>query len=159
MKKAQLFSLEAILSIIVFMFVMLFLLSFWNIVSTRLNSAAASGELELQAAQITDILVSSRGFPEAWENDSASVIIPGLMFNPHNLEQQKVDAFVALNYSVIKHAFNIERFDFRFDVRDANGNLLSGVGVYPSTDDEAIVFQRFALINNQTRQVLFTLWH
>ncbi|HLC74359.1 MAG TPA: hypothetical protein VJH88_00715 [Candidatus Nanoarchaeia archaeon] len=158
MRKAQLFSLESILSIVLFIIVILFLLSFWNLYSSRLSSQIHSEELQLQAAQVTDILVSSRGYPDAWEADPASVVIPGLMLNPGSLDEQKLNQFLALDYETLKQLLNIERFDIAFELRDVSGNVLENRGNISSTADEAVVFQRLMLLKNQTRQVYVALW-
>src|SRR3989344_5506685 len=158
MRKAQLFSLESILSIVLFIIVILFLLSFWNLYSSRLSSQIHSEELQLQAAQVTDILVSSRGYPDEWEADPASVVIPGLMLNPGSLDEQKLNQFLALDYETLKQLLNIERFDIAFELRDVSGNVLENRGNISSTADEAVVFQRLMLLKNQTRQVYVALW-
>ena len=156
--KAQLFSLEGILSLTAFMIMLIFLLSFWNVLSARMIDAATYQELQLQAAHVTDLLLSSPGFPPSWENNSATVVTPGLMDYSHVLDPQKITQFAALNYTTVKRAFNIERFEFRFELRDATGSVLNSLGQYPDEDDDAVVFKRLMLVNNQTREVLVTLW-
>ena len=158
MKNAQLFSMEGVLSITLFIIIIFFVLSFWNVYSSRLSAQVVSEELQLQAAHISDLLVQSRGFPDSWENDPTTLMIPGLMQNPGSLHEKKLSQFLALDYATLKKLLNIERFDIEFQIRDESGNMLNSTGASPSSADEAVVFQRLVLVNNQTRQVFITVW-
>jgi len=158
-RQGQLFSLDLVISIVAFIMVFIFIVSIWSIYTIRLNENVASEELQLLAFQITDLLMKSRGEPNNWENNPDNVSVIGLHLNPGYLDGNKVNAFLSLDYNKIKEAFNIERFDCDFKVLDTDGNLLNDTGLSPDQSSlEVISVSRFAMIENETRQIVFTLW-
>ena len=157
MKGGQLFSLEGVMSIVLFVFVLLFLVSFWNLFSSRIIATAEQDELHLQAAQIAEVLVSTSGFPPAWEKNPSQVSTPGLMRNPGELNENKLNQFLTLDYNQTKQFFNIERFDFFFEIRDEKGNVLNSSGLSPTSTSSSVAFQRLVLVNNQISAQVITV--
>ena len=93
-KKGQLFSIDASLSLIVFILILLFLLVIWNLYSARLEKRVQEEEMQLVAMQALDILTKTWGVPNDWElkppiNPDPPTNNPqvlGLQLNPGSLD-------------------------------------------------------------------------
>lgn len=113
-KKAQITSLELVLTLVAFFIIFLFVISLWNKYTVRLDDNVKSEEQHLLAFQIVDILGQSRGTPDNWEDDPNNVRVIGLQKNPGSLDEDKITEFVSLSYDKVKKLFNIGRYEFFF---------------------------------------------
>ena len=156
-KKGQIFSIDLVVSVVVFIIIFIFLISLWNLYSDRLQENVSSEEMYLVSFQISDILLRTPGTPNNWEAGSNAVTI-GLELSPGFLDQNKIDSFLAYDYQEVKEMFNIERFEYNFKIFDVDRNLLGSSGEAPSEAEQVVSINRFALIGNETREILFTLW-
>lgn len=157
-KRGQIFSLDAIFSIVLFFIILIFVFVTWNIYSLRINEQDAHIELQLLTFQITDILVESSGVPSNWEVSSANVSVIGLQKKPGILTQEKINALLLMDYENVKDSFNIERFDFEFQIVDGNGTIRK-IGVHPENrTQEVITVRRIVYVENETKEIFLTLW-
>lgn len=159
MTKGQLLSMDAVASVVLFIVALVFIFSLWNLYTIRLAENIASEEMQLVAFQVTDILVQSQGVPNIWEQDPDTVEVIGLQSNPGLLDDDKLAAFLAMDYDAAKAVFNIERFEYNFTVLNVYGDVLNSTGMpLSATAAQRVAVHRIVLINNQTRNVLFALW-
>src|SRR3989344_2537755 len=119
-KKAQIFSIDGFISICFCVIMIIFVMSLWNLYSLRLNENIRSEEIELLSFQITDMLAKFEGSPSLWQNDPENADIVGLNDGTGKLDEQKLNAFVEMNYTTAKKLMNIERFEYHLEVRDGN---------------------------------------
>ena len=157
MARAQLVSLDLVLSAIAFLIVFLFLFSLWNLYTSRWAENEAMEELELTAFQMSDLLFKSPGIPEHWEDTPSTVITPGLAQEPGVLNSAKVQAFLGLNYTQIKRKWNIERYEFNFKLGDEQGNILNRTGIDFNSSGIIIAVSQFILLDNSTREAILTI--
>jgi hypothetical protein len=157
-KKGQIFSTDLVLSIIVFTILFIFVLSLWNLYSIRLHQNTQSDEMQLISLQITDLLTKTQGYPHNWQQGIPGNITIGLSSAQGDLSQEKIDAFIALNYTIAKELFNIERFEYKFEIANINGELINSSGIDPNNSIESISIIRHYLQNDNTRKLTFILW-
>lgn len=158
-KKAQLFSIDGLISIFFCIVMILFIMSLWNLYALRLNENLDSEEMQLLSFQITDVLMKYEGSPSNWQNNPENVSIIGLRDETGKLDEQKLNTFIQMNYTEVKQILNIERFEYQMKIRDANGNLINSSGINASINAEQVVSTvRLSLIGNITRQIELTLW-
>ena len=158
--KGQFFSIDLVLSLVVFVIIFVFVLSLWNIYSLRLSEKVNAEEMQLLAFQISDILIDTKGIPGNWQQDISQLQVLGLQNYPGSLADDKITAFLALDYDQSKQLFNIERFEYQFRVLDRNGNVLNQKGMaYNTSTKEIASVKRLVLLDNQTKQVIFTMWN
>ena len=158
-QQAQIFSLDLVLSLVGFTIILIFLISSWNIYSARLQENMVGEELQLTAMQMTDILTKSEGQPMQWENNPSNVSLIGLALRPGSLDEDKVNAFVSMDYNQVKKLFNIKRFEYRFMLFGINGTIQNVSGMIPSNSSSQVTsVSRYILLHNETRQLVFTLW-
>lgn len=158
-KRGQLFSVDLVVTVIAFIVILAFLLSFWNLNVLRFSERKHSDELQLLSFQIIDVLIKSPGVPDNWENNLDGLSVIGLSSNSNILDSEKVNTFLSLDYNLVKEKFNIERFDYQVKLLSINGNVLNTSGISPSEDLlEKIAINRIVMIRNETRLVQFNLW-
>ena len=159
-KKAQIFSTDLVLSMIVFEIMIIFIFSIWNLYTVRLAQDINSKDLGITTFEVCEILISNQGIPENWQENPSNVTTIGLASNTNSLSQEKINSFLIQDYNQTKEKFNIERFEFNFKILDLNNNLLNSTGLNTTEETEEIIsIQRFIDIENNTRQTIFTLWY
>ena len=158
-KKGQLFSIDAIAALVIFLVIFVFLISLWNLYSIKLNQNVASEELHLLAFQTTDLLLKTKGMPENWELAEGNISVIGLNAYPGVLNKNKVDVFLAMDYDLAKTYFNLERFEFSFKILNLNDNVIDSLGLDSDEEAEEIVsVVSFVELEGVVRKIEFTLW-
>jgi hypothetical protein len=158
-KKGQVFTMDFALSLFGFLMVFLVLIGLWNLYSTRLQDNIEYEEMQLLTFQIMDVLTKTQGLPNDWENDPVNLEVIGLKYRTGVLDQNKIDAFLALSDDQVKQKFNIERFQYNFKIVDDNNVILDSIGVETNESTNlAIAINHFVLIDSLTREIVFTLW-
>ena len=157
-KKAILFSTDLLVSMLVFLVVLIFFISVWNIYSERLASNVEAEEIQLLAFQITDLMVRSQGVPENWHINSTNISTIGFKESHDVLSQDKLDTFFSLDYNLTKTLFNINRYEYQFEVRDSNGNLIGSTNNSVVNSNTLIAVNRLAQVNNETQEIIFKIW-
>ena len=159
-KKGQLFAIDTMLSLVGFILFFVVLLSLWNILVGRFHENSITEELQIEAFQISDLLLTTSGLPVNWEKNPLNVTSIGLMYNDGELDIEKINAFFSLNYSTTKKRFNIERLEYLAQLKDRQGNAINSTGIAPTnkTTTYVISIARFMRLGNQTVQFQFTLW-
>ena len=162
-KKAQLVSIELIVSIAVFMVLIVGVIIFWNIYSIRFNKDIDRNELAIKLVKISDTFVENQGFPTAWNETNVQVI--GLVNNDRTLNTNKLSSFKNVTYSGIKAILNIDAYDFYFRIIDlqgatvsANGQIIE-IGSQPGANEESVItIRRFLLYGSKKVIMEFSIW-
>lgn len=158
-RKGYLFSIDAVVSLVLFIALFAFVISLWTLYAIRLNENMATEELQLVAFQVIDVLTKSPGVPSNWEQNPTQTTMLGLRRNPGSLDPAKVAAFLAWDYDDARQKFNVERFEYQLRILDGNGNVFNQSGMAPNESAaQSITVARFMLLEHQPMQILFTLW-
>ena len=129
----------------------------WNLYNVRLNEDLEYEKIQLIAFQITDLLVKSPGYPAGWEENPSNVGIIGLAQNDRVLSQDKVTAFMNLEYNSSKERFNIEYYDYKFKIKSLSNSVMQESGLNFG-GDTSVVIERYVLLDDERRIMEFTLW-
>lgn len=157
MRKAQLASVDLFIAIVVFLILVTATIYTWNLYNIRFNENLEYEKMELAAFQITDLLVKSPGHPTGWEENPLNVGVIGLAQDDRVLSQDKITAFVNLDYNTTRERLKIKNYDYKFRVKDLSDNILQESGL-DFTGDTSIVLERYVLLNNEKTIMEFTLW-
>ncbi|MBI5229637.1 hypothetical protein HY991_05995 [Candidatus Micrarchaeota archaeon] len=141
MKKAQVFTTDFVISIILFLFLVAIIFLMWNNTSNQINTAEARKDIQNSAQHISDSLLKSRGSPDNWNNllDISSITSIGLANEMHALNLSKVRRFREISlmdwtttksgYYRISDLFGITgKYDWNLTVTNLNGEMIT-VGV------------------------------
>ena len=151
-RKSQIVISDLFVAIFIFVLVLAFSITLWNKYSVQLNEEAAYKEIGLQALQISDVLVKTQGMPNSWEQAASDAEIIGLVNHDRNISEEKLTAFLGLNYSTSRGMLSpLHHFYFQLkslngsDIVEPYGKAPNGTFIFPSNrivrykDEEAIL--------------------
>ncbi len=157
-RKGQLFSLDFIGSVVVFVLILTGIIFFWNIYTSRFNAQLERETLTFQLVKISDLLVENPGIPTQWNETNVEVI--GLVSSDRKLQVDKLSSFMNVTYDKTKTLFNIDQYDFYFRIVDVNGAFIKAngqfieKGAFPGTAEESIVTIRRIVLYGTHKVVL-----
>lgn len=112
-------------------------------------------DLELRSQPALNVLMSTKGSPDDWETmGCAQIKALGFMSEPGIISGQKLKALASLDYNCSQALLGIRGYNFYFDARDADGNLLNidgvsiTVGYEPPAGSDAIFSERKAWVDS-----------
>jgi hypothetical protein len=164
-KKAQIISIDLIISVIIFIILISFVFLTISRYQTSINENIASQDINVKALQISDLLVKSSGEPSNWEDDVSKLNTIGLASRDRSLHISKITEFLELDYNLTKEKFNVETFDFYFALKELNGalveidddNIEKGLSAGLNATN-VVTIKRIVLYGGNEKRVEFTLW-
>jgi len=154
-KKSQIVSTDLFMAASVFVILLTTIIFSWNLYYTRLNEKIAYNDIMVNAFQISDLLVKSKGKPSIW--NSTNVEIVGLAEYDRNISTQKVNSFNNMSYNELKELFNAERYEFYFQIKHLNGTAMDSHGM-EFNGTYSINIRRYVMYENEKAIIDFRLW-
>ena len=124
--KAQVWSMDFIASITVFILMFSIVVFSWNYVNTQNAEKSTFNEIQTLGLDISDILVRVPGNPEDWNESTVTSI--GLATRENVLDKDKVDRFISMNYSQSRALMGLPGMDFYFTLEYLNGTTIQYKG-------------------------------
>ena len=157
MRKGQLWTLDMVLSLMIFFSALLSIIMAWNFISADIFEGQEMTEMQLKTMTISDSLIRTPGVPENWTNDTVSVI--GLAYSDNELNTQKVEEFVNMSYSRSRALLSVMPYHFYFEVKDINGTVYTNTS-NPMNSDASVIIPaiRYASFNDRIVKVTFAMW-
>ena len=156
-KKAQLFSMDAMVASAIFVFLLVLIFTFWYSHSITFQKEKEYSLMENKAFSVSNLLISTTGRPSAWEYNLSEPETLGLAYMDKTLKKEKLDTFITLEYSQIKEKLNIEKYKFYFKLKTTEGTILYQAGNF-TTAENVISTQRVVLFNKVPHIMEFALW-
>jgi len=162
--KAQIWSLDFAVSIVIFAFVVGIVIFAWNYATRSSMDQVNLNILENDVLMISDSLIRVPGLPEDWNASNVRVI--GLAREESVLNKTKVIQFTDMDYDLIKQLFGIGNYEFYFEMRypnntvmEINGSVLTK-GIDPVGEDTRIVvpIERYVILEGNIAKMEFFLW-
>lgn len=162
--KAQVWSLDLIMSILIFIVSVELIFFAFNQSSSQLLEQTELVSLEDVGLEVTDTLIRTEGFPHGWDVNTVQVI--GLAEKENVLNTSKVQFFLALNYNTTKKLLGIANYDFLLTINHLNNSIIriGGSGISygsPSSANATVVpverYVIYAGIPAKLRFVLYTI--
>lgn len=154
-EKGQVILFDLIIAVIVFLFIMVFLNAIWVDNTNALVEQEKLNELQFKSSQIAEMLVRAPGKPVNWHEPGQTPEIIGLAEKPNVLDENKLNAFAAMDYNQLKDLMQIKNLDFYFQL---TGPQDVNVGVAPPSDRTVIVVRRIVNLNGSEAVVKFQLF-
>lgn len=154
-RNGQIFTMDIIASLLIFMLILNLSLMTWNVVER--NSVMFNEERELRdrVNRVGDLLVRTPGHPEDW--DAGTVEIIGFTSPDHVLDGEKLDEFDSLSYTDQKELMRTRQSDFHLNVSSngttvsvdtGSGDLELVYGLAPADDAETVAVDRRRVLVN-----------
>lgn len=146
--KGQVNSLDLLISIAIFVFLLVFLVMFWFVTTMNIENKIKENRLESTAIYISDTLMKTQGYPTNWEENLSTVHSLGLATYSQNvLDSDKIANFTNLSYSTSKELLGVE-YEYYFYIEDLDENRLYESG--NSTFGEQIAsITRFGILDGE----------
>ncbi len=163
MMKAQIWSMDFVISVIMFFATISFLFFAWNYASSQTRTQISLISMQKTSLTVSDSLVRIPGIPKNW--DMENVVALGLVNGEYEINETKLGMFLDMSYSKAKKLLLDKNYEFYFEMRDMNNTLieLSGEnvtkGTYPSASSSIVApVTRHAMYNGKIITVNFILW-
>ncbi len=155
-KKGQVWSLDFITSVLVFLVVLIPLFFVWNYVNIQNQQQILFDEVEILTLSISDSLIRTKGLPEDWNTSDVSSI--GLSSEENVLNVTKVSYFLTMGNSEYNRtrAILTGGYDFFFNLTDINGTTYGTIGNKPQ-DRMTIPIERYSLYNERIAKLEFAI--
>lgn len=155
-RKAQVWSLDFIVSLVLFMSVLGPLFFVWSYVNTQSQQQILFERTENLALSISDSLVRSMGLPEGWNETSVSVI--GLASDDNILNSTKVSYFFSMGASDYNRtkAILTGGYDFFLNLTDINGTVQGTIGSKDASRT-FVPIERYCIYNERVTKLEFAL--
>jgi hypothetical protein len=130
LKRAQLLTIDFILSIAIFISILLTLMTVWGSVDTQIKDLEDRRDLQSLSVAITDSLVRSTGNPADWNSTNVKSI--GLAETERVLSLRKIKSMFSMDYFSVKSKMRLSNYELQiiFTDKDSN-NLTTGLARSP----------------------------
>lgn len=159
-KKAQVWSLDFALSLMIFMSALFATVFAWNYISANTAGTQTMHELQAKALALSDSLIRTPGLPQDWNESTAQVI--GLAEDENVLNIAKVRSFVNMSdddYDRLKGLMDIGFYDFYLEVVDLNGTVFENTTTPVDQSSLTVVpVERYVIYNGRVAKVRFVIW-
>lgn len=164
--KAQVWSIDFIVSVMAFTAVVALMLFVWKSASTQAGESIRIGELQKVALNAADMLVRSPGIPPNWTSEG--VVFMGLAEREGVISPDKVSEMLGTGYNESRKALHIGSGEFYISLRDYNGTLLNVTaagnqtaaehGSYPNGSGFVVPVERYVLFNGELARLRLIVW-
>lgn len=159
MPKGQIETADLIIAIGVLILLTTILIYTWNVYNTRLEEGIDNEKMQLQAFQITDMLVKTPGFPPLWETQPANAQAVGFATDDRVISAAKFDAFASLDYNTTKGLFDLKAYEYRVRIKNLAGAVIKEAGLNEtSADVKRVVVYRYVIYNDEKALLEFAIW-
>ncbi len=129
--KGQMFSMDYLVSVVIFTLVLLILLPTWSTVNQQIADAESRKQLQVISISVAELFLRSPGNPMNWTNESVSSI--GLANEAHIINATKVLGLRSVNYDAAKALLGLNPYNFTLNFTNSRGYLItSGVARSPA---------------------------
>ncbi|PIU82553.1 hypothetical protein COS70_00720 [Candidatus Micrarchaeota archaeon CG06_land_8_20_14_3_00_50_6] len=87
------------------------------------QAGVQDSRMEVDLNRIEYWLLESKGTPKGWYD--SNVVIPGLIYSPGVITQDKLYELLIMNYSKVTQVIGVEGYYFRLELVDLDGFLLN----------------------------------
>ena len=126
-KKAQVAVLDLFIAAMIFGIIVTGIMITWNNYNNKIEKRIDSNTNMVRAYHISDLLTRYTGKPSAWEKfdedlSTNPVTIIGLAKQDHVIDNDKLNAFLNLDYDYIKAKLSINTYEYYFRISKVNGS-------------------------------------
>lgn len=164
--KGQIYSVDFIFGMLVFIFVLVSFFLLWTIGLNRLSYFESERWRDEAARTAVEQLIESPGYPSHWEQISylteTNLRSLGLAEERNVINHAKLSRFLSLqdaqNYTFIKGVLGIKKYDAYLEIEDLDGNTLDSYHTPPPSDEPVSTVSRLALYNESIVVVKMYVW-
>ena len=170
--KGQVFSIDIIIAMIIFIFIIISSAWFWDTAKEKMHQTEARNDLELIAYNAVSVLIGTVGDPPNWNNQTfldRNIYSIGIGKNrPWIIDEEKasrIGELNATNYNLIKRILGIRGSSYEFYLNISKYNSSSSSFTYltlagkkpNSSSSHVINIKRIAISDNDNNWISFKM--
>ncbi len=147
--KSQLFSIESIINISLFLSMFSMLIFMASSLNDKLSNSTGNDKMLLLTNNIINALVLYEGYPPNWNANNLQEI--GLCDSPYVINPKKLSDFIGLlnaNYSYAKQLMSLSNEDFYISLEYFNGSKISELKFEKSVETLIISKRKVLYLGN-----------
>ncbi len=126
MKKGQIFTIDFMVSIVVFIIVLITIISTWYFIDLHIKEVESRRDMHSVSLSVSDALVRSGGYPLDWNSTNVQSI--GLAKEEYVLDLQKIISLMGMDYDSARSIMRLGNYHLFMYITDLNGyNVSTGV--------------------------------
>ena len=128
----------------------------WDYYVLKLNDDSTYSDMFVRGSQISEVLVSSKGYPKNW--DTSNVQIAGLIYSDRKISESRLLTFTQVSNSAIKDMFKINLYNFTFEMNyQKNNTNITSIGETGNATT-SVNSRRLVLYRNEPTILNFIIW-
>ncbi len=147
-KKAQVFSLDVVISLIIFMFLVTICFYLWNRTYDKSSYFSEQNLMKERLFQITDLMIRTPGYPENWTEENVRII--GLSSKDHILQLSKLNQLLSMNITQIKDKLRIRDYNLLLNITTTNNSFVLG-SLWNINSSMVLAQSRIILLNDSNK--------
>ncbi len=152
--KGQIWSLDFISSLTIFLLVLSSLFMAWNFLSVQAQEQNALERIELLGLEVSDSILRTPGIPENWNSSNVEVI--GLAYSDNIIDPDKLSNLNSTPYDQTRILMTMG-YDFYLKIEDLNGTVYLEKGSI-NQDRTVVPVERYANYNDRIVKLRLVLW-
>ena len=160
-KKGQIFSLDVLFALGIFLFLFLSSLTLWHLSQERAEDTYERAQMEMKARLALMSLLKTSGSPGDWYLNESFTSLGLITGGDYLLNSAKVQAFQQLNFSYANTSasLGIVGYQSYFYIANSTGNLYT-FGLRPSSYSVNVVhLERLAFLDDAPVTVVLEVWN
>ncbi|MBW2984327.1 hypothetical protein KY361_04385 [Candidatus Woesearchaeota archaeon] len=167
MDKAQIFSLDVVIAIGIFILILLSAGLIWNYSREKIAIEETRNDMEIIARNALSVLIETKGNPNNWTSyafNESNIKSLGLADEFLEVDSTKISSLSSADYSTAKTILGIlgPNYEFGLDIDIWNGTDYTAnytIGLPPNaTASEVVKAERFVLLDNSWTKATMKLW-
>ncbi len=145
------------MALFIFLIVMAISELFFSNLNAEINDYKTREDIQAKVNSIADVLLTSTGYPEYWNNDTVEIIG---FFNSGLINLTKFDELKEIEYYTAKRIMGVGRYEIYIEIKNETGYLINDYK-YGKKEDEnsnqVFYVKRLGLVNfsgNTTKAIL-----
>jgi hypothetical protein len=152
--RGQIFSMDFLAAIFVFLLVFGVLLTSWGSIIDGIVRHNERKDMELLANTVADLFVSSGGYPYSWQFNPSTVRTIGLVRTNRVIDSSKLSTFLSMDYDQLKESMHISGYNFCFKLLNSAIEKCD----FGEGEDMVSFSRRVVLYNGNPDVMEFRIW-
>jgi len=121
--KAEIFSSDFVTGLSIFLIGMIIFEVFYGNLHAEISDYKIRDDIQAKVNSIADVLVSSTGYPEYWNNDTVKVIG---FFNSGLINLTKFEELQEIEYYTAKRMMGVGGYEIYIELKNKTGDVING---------------------------------
>lgn len=153
--KAELFSSDFMISIMIFLSVLIIVGSYYDNFQTDIYQYSIRNDMHAKLTNIADVLGTSSGEPKFW--DSSNVKVVGL-YDDGQFNLTKFSELKKINYGSAKILIGTGAYELYLVLKNETGSVIDSFGLPIANAENVVSIKRLGLAENKKATMEVILW-